>query len=130
MSRQVFQEETQLADGQGQRIAAGDDHVADFRMIADVLDHAFVVAADGVPAAADHGGPFARAEPAIHGADVRRDQQGAIGIAMRQAGHRRILVLLQRIVQFIARRSSLSRGDGTDCRRMGSLGSSGLMREK
>ena len=78
-------------------------------MIADVVDHAFVVPADGVPAAADHGGPFARAEPAIHGADVRRHHQAAVGIAVRDARHRRILVLFERIVEF-KRRRRLQRG--------------------
>ena len=101
--RQVVQEEAELGDGQRQRIAAGDDDVADLRMVADVLDHALVVAADGVPAAAHHGGPLARAEAAIHGADVRGDQQGPIRIAVRQARHRRVLVLFERIFQLVPR---------------------------
>ena len=93
-----------LAVRQRERVAAGDDHVADLRVLADVLDHPLVVAADGVPAAADHGRPLARAEPAIHGADVRGDQQGAVGIAVRQARHRRVLVLFERILQLVAGR--------------------------
>ena len=91
-----------LRHRQRQRIAARDDHVADFAVLADVLDHPLVVVAGGVPAVAVHGHPLARAEPAIHGADVRGDQQHAVGIAVRQAGDRRVLVLFERVFQLDA----------------------------
>src|SRR3978361_689248 len=52
------------ARGRGRGAAARDDDVANFAVGADVVEHALVVAADGVPAAADHGGALARAEPA------------------------------------------------------------------
>ena len=82
---QAVEEEAELADRQRERVAAGDDHVADLRVLADVLDHPLVVAADGVPAAADHRGPLARAEAAVHRADVRGDEQHPVGVAVRQA---------------------------------------------
>ena len=87
---------------QRQRVAAGDDHVADLGMLADVLDHPLVVVADRVPAAAVHGRALARAEPAVHGADVRGDQQRPVGIAVRQAGDRRVLVFFERVFQLDA----------------------------
>src|SRR5262249_22644771 len=70
-------------------------------MVADVLDHAFVIAADGIPAAAGHGGPFARAKTAIRGAHVRGHQQDPVGIAMGQARQRRIFFLLERVFQLV-----------------------------
>ena len=67
-------------------------------MVADVLDHPHVVARDGVPAAALHRRPLARAEAAVHRADVGRHQQGAVGVAVGQAADRRVLVLVERVL--------------------------------
>ena len=96
--REVLDEEGELLGREGERVAAGDDHVADLGVVADVLDHPLVVARDRVPAAPLHRGPLAGAEPAIHGADVGRDQQGPVGVAVGQAGDGRILVLVERVV--------------------------------
>ena len=42
---QVIEEELQLAVRQRERVAAGDDDVADFRVLRDILDHPLVVMA-------------------------------------------------------------------------------------
>ena len=73
-------------------------------MIADILNHALIVMADGIPAAPHHRRPLARAEAAVHGADVRGHHQRPVRVAVRQARYRRVLVLFQRIFQFEARR--------------------------
>jgi hypothetical protein len=111
-AREARQEELELLQGHGQGVAAGDDDVADLGVVADVLDHAAVVARDGVPAAALHRGALARAEPAIHGADVRRDQQRAVGVAVGQAGDRRVLVLVERVLFLGAGGAGQLRGGG------------------
>ena len=131
IAARLVQEERELGQRQRQRVAAGDDDVADLGVLADVLDHPLVVAADGVPAAAVHGAPLARAEPAVHGADVRRDQQRAVGVAVRQAGDGRVLVLFQRVFQFVARTGSqLPAARGPTAGGSGRAGSAGSMREK
>src|SRR5204863_2575334 len=99
--RQAVEEELQLGGRQGQRVAAGDNDVADFGVGGDIVDHAAVVAADGVPPATDHGGALARAEAAVHGADVGGDDQGPVWITMGQAGDGRVLVFFERVLQLI-----------------------------
>ena len=99
MAPRLSRKNASFSRGSVSGIAAGDDHVADLGVIADVLDHPSIVARDGVPAAAVHRRALARAEPAVHGADVRRDEQGAIGVAVRQAGDGRVLVLFERVFE-------------------------------
>ncbi len=96
--RQVLDEERELLQRECQRIAPRDDHVVDLGVIADILDHPPVVVRDGPPAAALHRGALARAEPAIHGADMCCHEQRAVGVAVRQAGDGRVLVLIERVI--------------------------------
>ena len=99
--------------------------------VRDVLDHPAVVSRDRVPAAALHRRALSGAEPAIHRADVRRDQQRAVRIAMGQSGDGRVLVLFEGVVLAIGSEApASSRGSGIDCRRIGSLGSKGSIKRE
>ena len=71
---QVLQVELELVQRQRERVAAGDDDVADGRGVADVLDHALVVGADALPPAAGQGGALAGAIAAVHRAVGRGDE--------------------------------------------------------
>ena len=128
--RQFGDEPAQLRHRQRERIAAGDDDVVNFVVLAHVVDHPLIVVAGAVPAVAVHGHALARAEPAVHRADVRGDHQHPVGIAMRQARDRRILVFFQRIFELLARLAGHSSGEGTDCSRIGSCGSATSISEK
>ncbi len=66
-------------------------------MVAHVIDHAADRRARPNPTPSFHGGPFPRAEAAVHGADVGCHKQRAIGITMRQARDGRIFVLVERV---------------------------------
>ena len=63
---EIFEEETELGGWQGKRIATREDHIADLGMLAHILNHALIIAADRFPSAAHHGCPLACAETAIH----------------------------------------------------------------
>ena len=99
--------------GQRQRIAAGQDHLADFGMIRDIGQRRLQRLAR--VAAADRGQRFlAEAEPAIDRALIGREQQHPVGMAMRQPRHRaevmvgdRIVKLALRLLQFVGRRDDL-----------------------
>ncbi len=95
---QMREEKLELFERQGQRIATGDDHVVDFGVIANVLDHAMVVSRDRVPAPSFHGRSLARAKATVHGANMRCHEQGPVGVAVGQPRDRRVLVLVERIV--------------------------------
>ena len=81
-----------------ERVAAGDDDVADLRVGAHVVDHPAVVTGNCVPAAALHRGALARAKPAIHRANVCGDDERPVRIAVREAGDGGILVFVERVV--------------------------------
>ena len=53
--RQLVDEPTELRHRQRQRVAARDDHVANFFVLADVLHHPLIVVAGTVPTVAIHG---------------------------------------------------------------------------
>ena len=98
---QVVQVVAELGKRQGERVAAGDDHVLDRLRLADVIDHAFVVGAHAFPAAAGERGALPRAVPAVHRAVGRGDEQRAIRIPVGEPRHGRILVLFQRVFEFV-----------------------------
>jgi len=97
---QAEQEVFQFVVRQRERVAARDDDVADFLVLAHVLDHPLVVATDRVPTAANHRGALAGAEAAVHGADMRRHHEATIRIAMGDARHGRILFFLEGVLEF------------------------------
>ena len=86
----------QLVVAQQQRVAAAQQHVADFRMRGDVgdllVEFGMKIVAAGV---ADE--PRARAVTAIRGAAVGDQKQHAVGIAMHEAGHGRMRILAARV---------------------------------
>ena len=70
----------------------------------------------------DADGVAARAEPAVHRARVEREEQRLVGIAVRQPGHRRVGLLVQRVERRACGWSGSSRdATGMNCRRSGSL---------
>ena len=91
-AQQIFQ----LVVAQQQRVAAAQQHVADFGMPRDVFDllveFGMEIVAAGV---ADE--PRARAVAAIRGAAVGDEKQHAVGIAMDEAGHGRMRILAARV---------------------------------
>ncbi len=89
---------------QRQRIAAGDQHVADLGMRGDVVERLLPLrAAEGIVAAwlADHA--RARAVAAIGRAEAGGQKQHAVRVAMHEAGHRGVAVLAERIVGLAGR---------------------------
>ena len=94
-AQQIFQ----LLIAQQQRVAAAQQHVADFRMLRDVCDlpveFGMEIVAAGV---ADQ--PRARAITAIRGAAVGDQEQHAVGIAMHEAGHGRMRIFAARVAHF------------------------------
>ena len=88
--------------GQRQRVAAGQDHLADFSMAGDVVERRLQRGAR--IAAPDRRQRFlAEAEPAVDGALVGRKQQHPVGMAMRQARHRTIGMVADRVVELAIR---------------------------
>ena len=82
---------------QHQGIAAGQDHLPDFLVRADVVERGRIglVRQRAVLARSDH--LAAEAEAAIDRADMNELEQHAIGIAMHDAGDRRMRVIADRI---------------------------------
>ena len=82
---------------QHQRIAAGQDHLPDFRVRADIIERRRVglVRQRVLLAGSDH--LAAEAEAAIDRADMNELEQHAVGIAMHDACDRRMRVIADRI---------------------------------
>ena len=107
---QPAEHEVQPVVVQAQRVAAGDQYVADFRMAFDVAERGLdVVLADGALAdRADHTG--ARAVAAVDRAEIGHEQQHPVGVAVHQARHRAVPVFTQRIVSLARRGLELAEG--------------------
>ena len=95
---QAAQQPFQLVGGDGQRVAARQQHVADLPVRGDVVDRALPLRQrkSVFAAAADH--PAARAVTTIGAAESGGQEQHAIGIAVDEAGHGGVVVLAERIV--------------------------------
>ena len=100
---QVVEVVTQFAERQRERVTTGNDHVANLRVLANVIDHPLVVFADAFPATARKSRAFAGAVAAIHRAVRRGNHQHAVGVAVREAGYRGILFFFERVFEFEAR---------------------------
>ena len=90
--------------GQGQRIAARDQHVANFGMGGDVVERLLPLrAAEGIFAAwlTDHAGT--RAIAAIGRAEAGGEKQHPVRIAVHETWHSRVAVLAERIVGLAGR---------------------------
>ena len=105
----MIDEEGELLEGQSERVSPRDDHIVDLGVVADVLDHALIVARDGVPSAALHRGPLPRAEPAVARADRADKEQDAVGIAMHDALARAVAIIADGIGRFDRLRLKLRR---------------------
>ena len=101
---------------QHQGIAAGQDHFPDFRVRADIVERVAIggVRQRGRLARPDHFA--AETEAAIHRADVNQLEQHPVGIAVHDAGNRRMRVIADRIGalarlahQFLRARNELPR---------------------
>jgi hypothetical protein len=92
---QLREDRLELRRGVVQRVAARHDHVAHLRRSRDVVDHA--VDLDVGRRALVHR-PLARAVAAVDRAVVRDHHQHAVGIAVRDPGHRRVALLAERIL--------------------------------
>ena len=97
-AQQIFQ----LLVAQQQRVAAAQQHVADFRMRGDIGDLPVEFGMEIVAAGVAHQ-PRAGAITAIAGAAVRDQKQHAVGIAMHQARHRRMRIFAARVAHFPGR---------------------------
>jgi hypothetical protein len=95
---QARQQPLQAVVGQGQRIAAGEQNVADVRIRGDIgqrsfpfgrVDEALMLAAENARAGA---------VTAVGGAEIRHQEKNAVRIAVHDAGHGRIRVLTQRVL--------------------------------
>ena len=93
-----------------QRIAAGEQDIADLGVAADVLDARGDRFLGDVAGAPHHA--FARAEAAVHRAAVRDQEEHAIRVAVRQARHGAVLVLVERILRRVLVLQLLDRRDG------------------
>jgi len=80
---------------QHQRVAAGNDDVADLLMSPDVIEAVLDVAGVDLAGVADLALPGA--EPAVGRATVRHQKEKPVGIPMDDAGHGRIVILGQRV---------------------------------
>ncbi len=110
---QPAEDVVELLVGERERVAAGDQHVADCRRRADVVEHRFEAGIRGRQlAVADHA--RSRAVAAISRAEVEREEQHAIRIAMHETGHRAVAVFAQRIVRLArcAQKFAGHRNDG------------------
>ena len=96
---QPAQQILQLFIVQQQRVAAAQQHVADFRMLGDVVDLPVEIGMKIVAAGVAHQ-PRAGAIAAITRATVGDQKQHAVGIAMHQARHRRMRVFAARVAHF------------------------------
>ena len=97
--------------GQGQRIAARDQHVADLGMRGDIVERLFPLrAAEGIVATrlADHA--RARAVAAIGRAEAGGEEQHAVRVAMDETWNGGVAVLAERIVS-LARRLQIFGAD-------------------
>ena len=84
---------------QGERVAAGQDHLANFLVGLDIGVGLFERFARIAPA--DRGQRLlAKAEPAVDRALIGREQENAVRVAMRQPGHRAEVVIGDRIAEF------------------------------
>ena len=96
---EVRKDEFDPVVAQGQRVAAGDQHVADLRLAPDVVeDHLEAARAGGDRAMADHAGT--RAVAAVGRTEVGRQQQHPVGIAVDQSGNRALMLFAERVVRF------------------------------
>ncbi len=94
----------ELVVGKRQRIAARDQDVADLRVRLDIGERAFPLRLrERVLAASFPDHARARAVAAVGRAEAGRQEQHPVGIAVDEAGHRRVVVLAERIVGFAGR---------------------------
>ncbi len=85
---------------QGQRVAAGDEHVLDFLMFGDVFQCCLPVFARAFPMlAANQARPGAVA--AAHRAEIGGQEEHAVGIAMHQSRGRAAGLLGQRVIRLV-----------------------------
>ena len=76
----------------------------------------------GAVAAADHARP--RAEAAVDGAAIGREEEDAVRVALHEVRRDLVRHLAERVGHVPGRPSSASRASGTHCLRMGHAGSS------
>ena len=96
MARRRLSRFLSLRIGKQQRVAAGEQDVAHFGVLLQVLDGAVEIELEFLLAhAADDAA--ARAVAAVGGAAVRDQKEDAVGIAMDQAGHGHVVILAARI---------------------------------
>ena len=86
----------EIGQRQRQRIAAGDDNVADLGMVGDVLNHHLDAALTCRPVLVDPF-PLARAVTAVKRAIRRDEKEAAVWIAMNDSGDRRVAFFVQRV---------------------------------
>ena len=92
IARRRLEQRFQLVVGEQQRIAAGKQHVAHFRVRLDVADRLLEIGVEFLLArAADD--PAAGAIPAVARATVRHEKQHAVRVAMHESRHGHVAVL-------------------------------------
>ena len=96
---QPGEEILELLVAEEQRVAAGEEHVADFRVRGDVINLPVKLRVEVIAAGVAHE-PRARAIAAVGGAAVRDEEQHAVGVAMDEPGHRRVRVFAAGVGHF------------------------------
>ena len=96
---QVREDPVELVVAHEERIAAGNQHVADFRMVAEILESLRQAGLVGDDVALAHD-PRTGAIAAIAGAEIEGQEQHAVRIAMDHSGGSAVVILAQRVGRF------------------------------
>ncbi len=105
---QTSEQVVELPVGKQQRIAARQQHIADFRMRLDVAQPLLVFRVEVVVLRVGNE-PAARAVTTVSRAPVRHEKQHPVRITMNQTRHRRVFVFAERIEHFFGVKLRLAR---------------------
>jgi hypothetical protein len=104
---QATEQPVQFVVGQGERVAAREQHVADFFVTGDVVEGSLPLAqVEGVLAGVPHG-PRAGAVAAVGGAEPGGQEEDAVRVAVDEARHRAVVVFAERVVVFAGQADEL-----------------------
>jgi hypothetical protein len=126
---QAAEQVLELLVRQQQRVAPGEQHVADLRVRLDVAQRLLVFGMKVVVLRVRNQ-PAARAIAAVGRAAVGHEEEHAIRIAVHKARHRRMLVLAERIQHLPSDEITISSARGMTCLRIGQSGSKRSIRLK
>src|SRR5678815_5776608 len=105
---QALEEVLEPPVGEHHRVAARHDHVADLRVLAEILEGRLVLVERDLFGVADFAA--ARAEPAVRRADGTHQEECPVGISMRDVRDRRVTVFVERVDHAVDDVELLDRG--------------------